>query len=47
MSFDKQLSADTKKAIKAKTRLVKENKLFNLFGGRVIDVKWTGRDIAT
>ncbi len=43
---DKPLTSASRKAIDAKTKLVKENKLLGLFGGKAIDIKWVGRDIA-
>lgn len=43
---DKPLTSASKKIINAKIKLVKEKKLLGLFGGKVVDIKWAGRDIA-
>jgi hypothetical protein len=43
---DRSLSRELKEAIDAKTKPVKENKFLGLFGGKFVDIKWVGRDIA-
>ena len=44
--LDKPLSLRSKRGIAAKTKTVKENKFLGLFGGKVVDIKWVGGDIA-
>jgi hypothetical protein len=43
---DKPLTDTSRKAIDAKTKLIKQNKFLGLFRGKVVDIKWVGRDIA-
>ena len=44
--LDKELSAEQMKDISAATKVVKEGKVMNFFGGKVVGVKWTGQKLA-
>ena len=46
MLLDESLPHDVKRLQDAKIKLIKDNKTFGLFGGRVADVKWGGNGIA-
>lgn len=43
--FDKPLSREAKREVKAKSKVIKQNKKLGLFGGKLTDVKWVGNRI--
>jgi len=45
--FDKALSAEQIKEIPAATKAIKEGKIMNLYGGKVVGITWIGQKLAT
>ena len=41
-----ELPPEVSRAIATKVKLVKEDKVIGLFGGKLVDIKWVGQDIA-
>jgi hypothetical protein len=46
VSFEKPLSQEIMAKIDTKTRLLKEGKIAGMWGGKVIGVKWEGKELA-
>lgn len=44
--FDIELSSQLRRNTATKVKLIKEGEFFWLFGGKVVDIKWIGYDIA-
>ena len=44
--LSKKISKETKKRIKARTKILKSQKAIGLFGGKVAGVRWVGQDLA-
>jgi hypothetical protein len=44
--LDKNMPHNADRRINSKTRPLKEKKFLGLFGGKVVDIKWVGRDLA-
>ncbi|MFC1912837.1 hypothetical protein ACFLX7_01400 [Chloroflexota bacterium] len=44
--FDEKLLREVGRTIAAKIKLVKEDKIIGLFGGKLVDIEWVGNDIA-
>jgi hypothetical protein len=44
--LDKELSAEQIKDMSATTKVIKEGKVMNFFGGKVVGVEWSGKRLA-
>lgn len=44
--LDKPLPKEARKAVAVKSKVTKENKIWGVFGGKIVDVKWVGGLIA-
>ena len=44
--LDKELSEEQMKDMSASTKVIKEGKVMNFFGGKVVGVKWVGQKLA-
>lgn len=46
LRLDKELKTESIPELKARTKTVKEGKVLGLFGGKIVDVKWAGQELA-
>jgi hypothetical protein len=44
--LNKEISTDLIEKIKCETKLIKEGKIIGYFGGKVVEVKWVGKELA-
>jgi hypothetical protein len=44
--FDEKLHSEISRTIATKVKLLKEDKVIGLFGGKLVDIEWVGHDIA-
>ncbi len=46
LRLENDLPADLVPKLKARTKTIKVGKVLGLFGGKIVDVKWTGQELA-